>query len=73
MTEAEIPSSRGGTYTIEAQHAALIHIEVSLDAFGLIVHVLLEALAYTSQSHRCEIQGPKHPGKTKMQKGQLSD
>lgn len=42
------PAHRGScSHPVQAEHAALVQVEVSLDALGLVVGILLEALTHT--------------------------
>ena len=42
------PAHRGScSHPVQAEHAALVQVEVSLDALGLVVRILLEALTHT--------------------------
>lgn len=51
------------TDPVQQQHPALIHVEMGFDAFGLCVCILLEAVAYSRQLDRGQVQRAKHAAK----------
>lgn len=53
-------ATRSVTDPIEQEHAAVVHVEMGFDAFGLGVSVLLEAAADSGQLDRGQVQRAEH-------------